>query len=310
MIKNIYYIAMALIAGMMVSCDPITESDPGISANLTEADLQARVALTQTTAGQNKFTFSTNPTLTVQVLDQDGAILATGTEGSIIGTPPLTSLTVRAMNQDGSITSFSNDVTISEYVDVPSIYEGLLKMIDIRYRLLSYIYSSAWQVTANSRIMMRGLAMDFAADPKVYDIDDSYMFGPSFLVHPVTSSNDCLSTYLPDHTGKYWFDFYDHTLYEGGQTITQNVPIDKIPIFVKAGSIVPFNEVKQYATEKADDMMDIYVFAGEDAEFELYEDDNETYTYEKGEYSVIRFNWNEKAQVLTCLLYTSDAADE
>ena len=105
---------MALIAGMMVSCDPITESDPGISANLTEADLQARVALTQTTAGQNKFTFSTNPTLTVQVLDQDGAILATGTEGSIIGTPPLTSLTVRAMNQDGSITSFSNDVTISE----------------------------------------------------------------------------------------------------------------------------------------------------------------------------------------------------
>ena len=116
---------MALIAGMMVSCDPITESDPGMSANLTESDLQARVALTQTTAGQNKFTFSTNPTLTVQVLDQDGAILATGTEGSIIGTPPLTSLTVRAMNQDGSITSFSNDVTISEYVDVPSIYEGL-----------------------------------------------------------------------------------------------------------------------------------------------------------------------------------------
>ena len=116
---------MALIAGMMVSCDPITESDPGISANLTEADLQARVALTQTTAGQNKFTFSTNPTLTVQVLDQDGAILATGTEGSIIGTPPLTSLTVRAMNQDGSIVSYSQDVTINEYVDVPSIYKQL-----------------------------------------------------------------------------------------------------------------------------------------------------------------------------------------
>ena len=99
MIKNIYYIVMALIDEDDRS-DPITESDPGISANLTEADLQARVALTQTTAGQNKFTFSTNPTLTVQVLDQDGAILATGTEGSIIGTPPLTSLTVRAMNQD------------------------------------------------------------------------------------------------------------------------------------------------------------------------------------------------------------------
>ena len=179
------------------------------------------------------------------------------------------------------------------------IYEGLLKMIDIRYRLLSYIYSSAWQVTANSRIIMRGLAMDFATDPKVYNIDDSYMFGPSFLVHPVTSPHDRLSTYLPNYTGKYWFDFYNHKPYEGGQTITQNVPIDEIPIFVKAGSIVPFNEVKQYATEKADDVMDICVFAGADADFELYEDDNETYAYEKGEYSVIRFNWNEKARTLT-----------
>ena len=124
MIKKIY-VAMALIAGMMVSCDPMTESDPGMSANLTEADLQSRVTVTQTVAGQNKFTFSTNPALTVQVLDQDGAILATGTEGPIIGTPPLTGLTVRAMNQDASIVSFTQDVTISEYVDVPSIYKQL-----------------------------------------------------------------------------------------------------------------------------------------------------------------------------------------
>lgn len=144
---------MALIAGMMVSCDPITESDPGISANLTEADLQARVALTQTTAGQNKFTFSTNPTLTVQVLDQDGAILATGTEGSIIGTPPLTSLTVRAMNQDGSITSFSNDVTISEYVDVPSIYEGLFGP---EYNSVTWV----WDTDASNGLWGNGAYME------------------------------------------------------------------------------------------------------------------------------------------------------
>ena len=180
-----------------------------------------------------------------------------------------------------------------------SIYEGLLKMINLRYSLLSYIYSSAWQVTANSRMMMRGLAMDFTLDPKVYNIDDSYMFGSSLLVHPVTSPEDRLSTYLPNHAGKYWFDFYNHTSYEAGQTITQDVPVDKIPLFVKAGSILPFNEVKQYATEKADDVMDICVFTGADAEFELYEDDNETYAYEKGEYSVIRFNWNEKERKLT-----------
>lgn len=144
---------MALIAGMMVSCDPITESDPGISANLTEADLQARVALTQTTAGQNKFTFSTNPTLTVQVLDQDGAILATGTEGSIIGTPPLTSLTVRVMNQDGSITSFSNDVTISEYVDVPSIYEGLFGP---EYNSVTWV----WDTDASNGLWGNGAYME------------------------------------------------------------------------------------------------------------------------------------------------------
>ena len=144
---------MALIAGMMVSCDPITESDPGMSANLTEADLQARVALTQTTAGQNKFTFSTNPTLTVQVLDQDGAILATGTEGSIIGTPPLTSLTVRVMNQDGSITSFSNDVTISEYVDVPSIYEGLFGP---EYNSVTWV----WDTDASNGLWGNGAYME------------------------------------------------------------------------------------------------------------------------------------------------------
>lgn len=118
-----YSIVIPLFAMLLTACDPTVEEEGSIAANITEADLQARVALTQTTAGQNKFTFSTNPTLTVQVLDQDGAILATGTEGSIIGTPPLTSLTVRAMNQDGSIVSYSQDVTINEYVDVPSIYK-------------------------------------------------------------------------------------------------------------------------------------------------------------------------------------------
>lgn len=124
MIKKLY-LAMALIAGCMVSCDPITEDGPGLAANLTAEQLQSRVALTQTTANQNKFTFTTTPTLTVQVLDQDGNILASGTQGSIVGVPPLTKLTVRTINQDGSISSFTNDVSIKEYVDVPAIYSGL-----------------------------------------------------------------------------------------------------------------------------------------------------------------------------------------
>ena len=120
-----YSIAIPLFAMLLTACDPTIEEEGSIAASITETDLQARVELTQTTVGQNKFTFSTNPTLTVQVLDQDGAILATGTEGSIIGAPPLTALTVRAINQDGSIVSYSQDVTINEYVDVPSIYKQL-----------------------------------------------------------------------------------------------------------------------------------------------------------------------------------------
>ena len=124
MLKKIY-VSMALVAGLMVSCDPMTEGEVEIAPNLTAEQLQSRVMLTQTTAGQNKFTFQTNPTLTVQVLDQDGSILATGTEGSIIGVPPLTKLTVRAMNQDGTIVSYTNEVTINEYVDVPTIYRQL-----------------------------------------------------------------------------------------------------------------------------------------------------------------------------------------
>lgn len=124
MLKKIY-VTMALVAGLMVSCDPMTEGEVEIAPSLTVDQLQSRVTLTQTTAGQNKFTFQTAPTLTVQVLDQDGNILATGTQGSIIGVPPLTKLTVRAMNQDGTIVSYTNDVTINEYVDVPTIYRQL-----------------------------------------------------------------------------------------------------------------------------------------------------------------------------------------
>lgn len=124
MIKKTY-ITLALAAGILLSCDPMTEESPALRPNLTESDLSSRVTLTQTNAGQNLFSFSTNPALTVQISDQDGNILATGTEGSIVGIPPLTSLTVRAINQDASITSFTQEVTINEYVNVPAIYRQL-----------------------------------------------------------------------------------------------------------------------------------------------------------------------------------------
>lgn len=122
--KNIY-LALVLLSGFLASCDPIIEDAPALSSSKTVDELKNLVTLTQTVANENKFTYSTSPATTVQLLDQDGNILSTGTSGSIIGIPPLTGLTVRAINQDGSLVSYSQDVTITNYVDVPIIYSNL-----------------------------------------------------------------------------------------------------------------------------------------------------------------------------------------
>ncbi len=123
MIKKIY-LASLLFVGTMASCTS-TIDGPDASVDMTADKLQQVVSLNQTVANQNKFTFTTSPAMTVQILDQDENIIATGTEGVIVGVPPLSKLIVRAMNQDGSIVSYSKDCTITEYVDVPEIYKNL-----------------------------------------------------------------------------------------------------------------------------------------------------------------------------------------
>lgn len=190
-------------------------------------------------------------------------------------------------------------------------YDGQIEIINLRYSLLSYIYSSAWEVTANSRNFMRGLAMDFSEDKKVLDSADSYMFGSSILVHPVTAPmyytskgkvskpNTEIPVYLPEHKGQYWFDFYSKQVYKAGNEIRYNAPMKTIPLFIKAGSIVPVNEVVQYAGEKKDEVLDVFIYGGADASFTLYEDDNVTYDYEKGINSRIRFDWNDEKKELT-----------
>ena len=119
------YLTLALAAGLFASCDPIIEHEGKEAANMTVAELQKTVTLTQVVPNQNKFTYTTNPTLTVQVLDQDYNIISYGTSGDFISTPPLTSLIVRMMNQDGTIVEFTENVTITDYVDVPQIYSDL-----------------------------------------------------------------------------------------------------------------------------------------------------------------------------------------
>ncbi len=197
------------------------------------------------------------------------------------------------------------------------IYDAIDKSINLRYLLLPYIYSTSWQVTANQSTMMRALVMDFANDRQALDINDEYMFGKSLLVSPVTkpmytrevvTGNDTTNVadfskiksedvYLPKGTN--WFDFWTGEEHNGGQTIAKESPIDMIPLYIKAGSILPIGPRVQYATQKKWDDLEIRVYPGEDGKFVLYEDENDNYDYEKGLYSTIAFTWNDARQTLT-----------
>ena len=187
--------------------------------------------------------------------------------------------------------------------------EILLNYDHLRYRLLPYIYSLAWKVTNEGYTMMRSLAFDFRNDPAVNGIPDQYMFGQAFLVNPITASQMASSSqksglptkalYLPKSTN--WFDFWTGKKYEGGQTIMANAPIETIPVFVKAGSIVPMGPYLQYATEKQADSIELRIYPGANASFTLYEDENDDYQYEKGKFATIQFMWNDKENKLSIL---------
>jgi alpha-D-xyloside xylohydrolase len=183
----------------------------------------------------------------------------------------------------------------------------LLKYDNLRYRLLPYIYSLAGKTTTENYTMMRSLAFDFRKDANVAGIPDQYMFGPAFLVSPVTeqlytgenaaAGKKTRKVYLPSATK--WYDFWTGKLYDGGQTLDADAPIDIIPLYVRAGSIVPMGPLMEYATEKPADQIELRIYAGADAQFDLYEDENDNYDYEKGKYATIRFAWNDKQHLLT-----------
>jgi alpha-D-xyloside xylohydrolase len=176
-------------------------------------------------------------------------------------------------------------------------YDAQEKFINLRYRLLPYIYSTAWQVTSEQSTMMRALVMDFHTDRKVYDINDEYMFGQSILVAPVTDSSGTRPVYLPE--GSHWIDFWTGETYAGGRSVDYTVPIDRMPLFVKGGSILPFGPFEQYTSEKPADTLEIRIYRGADGGFTLYEDENDNYDYEKGQYSTIDLRWNDRTTTLT-----------
>ena len=213
------------------------------------------------------------------------------------------------------------------------VYDAIEDAIRLRYSLLPYIYSTSWQVTDNNYSYMRPLMMDFPKDKNGWDRRDQFMFGPSLLVAPVleaqytpekvmkmdenTGWNKSENTgsasgaasgvdfmapastevYLP--AGTAWYDFWTNEKLAGGRSVNKTTDIKTIPLYVRAGSIVPFGPDVQYATEKPWDNLEVRVYPGADGEFILYEDEGDNYNYEKGQYSTITFKWNDKKNELT-----------
>ena len=210
------------------------------------------------------------------------------------------------------------------------VYDAIEKMIRLRYRLIPYLYSTAWQVTSNNESYLRPLFSDFAADKKVWDMTDEFMFGRSILACPILDpqyteekiirtnamtgwdrqsavDNSQLTVdftvkktamkYLPKGTD--WYDFSTDKRYKGGQMVKLTTSLQDVPMFVRAGSIVPLGPVMQYVGEKTWDNLEIRVYPGADGQFTLYEDEGDSYNYEKGVYSTITFQWNDRTRTLT-----------
>ena len=210
------------------------------------------------------------------------------------------------------------------------VYDAIEKMIRLRYRLIPYLYSTAWQVTSNNESYLRPLFSDFAADKKVWDMTDEFMFGRSILACPIVdpqyteekiirtdamtgwnqqearaesavqadfTTTNSATKYLPK--GALWYDFWTGKTYQGGKNVTLETTFDRVPMFVRAGSILPLGPEMQYVGEKAWDNLELRLYPGADGTFTLYEDEGDNYNYEKGVYSTIAFSWNNKARTLT-----------
>ena len=211
------------------------------------------------------------------------------------------------------------------------VYDAIEKQIRLRYRLIPYLYSTAWQVTSNNDSYMRPLFSDFAADKKVWNITDEFLFGRSILAAPIVKAQyteekiirtDAMTgwnrqsvsdgsaiggidftqaksttKYLPK--GATWYDFWTNKQYKGGQDVTLETTLDRVPMFVRAGSILPLGPEMQYVGEKAWDNLELRIYPGANGSFTLYEDEGDNYNYEKGQYATITFQWNDKARTLT-----------
>lgn len=177
-------------------------------------------------------------------------------------------------------------------------YKTIVAYDKLRYRLMPYLYSMAGMVHFKDYTMMRGLVMDFNGDDNVYDIKDQWMFGPALMACPVGEYQKySRNVYLPKQKG--WYDFYTGKHYAGGQTIVADAPFDKIPVFVPEGSILPVGPEMEWSDQKKAELIDLYVYAGKDGSYTLYEDEGTNYNYEKGKYAMIDFKYNDAQKTIT-----------
>jgi len=167
----------------------------------------------------------------------------------------------------------------------------------LRYRLMPYIYSVAWKVTNEGYTFMRPLVMDFRSDTHAQNVTDQFLFGPAILVNPVVEPGaTSRRVYLPEST---WYDFWTGSSIQGGRSADMPAPIDRLPLFIRSGSIIPLGPDIEYAAEKPADPIELRVYQGANGSFTLYEDENDSYNYEKGAHSTIPFSWDDPSHTLT-----------
>ncbi len=177
-------------------------------------------------------------------------------------------------------------------------YQAILYYDRLRYRMMPYLYSMAGWVHTKDYTMMRGLIMDFNGDQAVENIPDQWMFGPAFMACPVSQYQArSREVYFPKQCG--WYDLYSGMYIEGGQHLRVDAPYDRIPVFVREGSIVPFGPEMEWSDQKPAELINLYVYEGADADFCLYEDEGTNYNYERGKYATIDIHYNESEKTLT-----------
>ena len=177
-------------------------------------------------------------------------------------------------------------------------YDAMVKAVKLRYRLLPYLYSVAWDCSHNRSTFLRTMAMDFPEDERTWDDGWTYLVGHAFLTAPVTSAKpDKMCAYLPKGTD--WWNYFTGERVKGGKVVGTPTKLDEFPLYVRAGSIVPYGPDVQYADEKPWDDLEVVVYPGADGSFTLYEDAGDGYGYEQGEYTETVFRWDDAARTLT-----------